>query len=571
MSLYKSGIALLLAAALSGCAGTDRTVSQSSDYTRNSGGSLKPAQAAFTLEHADLAFKVYPDDKTLAGSATLTLKVLQSFNELALDLDRVYVIKAITVDGALVDASDWNNPKGLLSIQLANKRAVGDVVKVKIDYEGQPHEAIDPPWDGGFVWDTTKSGQPWIATAVQSNGCDIFWPCVDHPLREPQAVDIHITVPKPLVAASNGTFEGVEEDGDWRTWHWRSEVPVNTYAVALNIGPYELMEDTYQSHFGNTIKLQYWHLEEHTQDAGKLFAEFAPTLQFYESMIGPYPFGHEKMGVVDTPHLGMEHQTINAYGNKYKPGEFGFDWLLHHEFAHEYFGNQMTHKDLDDMWLHEGFGDYMQILYAQYLHGQRAYHSYLAKKRFKLKNKAPLVSGRAMNDQDVYVDGPAMDLYNKGSWFLHTLRHQIGDEAFFRSIRLLVYGTDNPQPGNFSPRIASTTDYLNIVNEVTGKDNEWLFKAYLYHAELPELKVNRGESQVDFSWELPDGSTFAMPLEVQVNGRRVTLDMANGKGSVRARRGEVVIADPDSKILRHEPHVEAFRAYQKKAKKASGK
>jgi aminopeptidase N len=536
------------------------------EYTLGSGGQLKAAQARFVIKHEDLDFTLYPQTKSIAGKATLTLQAQASLSSVALDLDSVFAIGQIKVDGTVIPAKDYSNPEGLLKITLPSSIDKGNSVKVFIEYAGVPLEAHRAPWDGGFVWNETEDGQPWIATAVQFEGCDVFWPCIDHPLREPEALDIHITVPAPLAAASNGLYKGMEHKDGWNTYHWQALSQHNTYGVSLNVGPLTLMRGDYKSQFGNTIDLQYWHLKGKEEGAKKLFGEFSLILDFFESVIGPYPFFEEKMGVVDTPHLGMEHQTINAYGNKYRVDEYGFDWLLHHEFSHEWFGNQLTHKDQDDMWLHEGFGTYMQSLYAQYLYGDLGYKSHLYAKRQRISNKAPMVSGKSRTEKEV-SEGPSGDNYTKGALFLHTLREAIGDKAFFSSVRQLVYGTDTPKPGNFKPRYASTQDYIEIVNKTTGKDFDWLFKAYVYQKNLPELVKTRNGNQVDFSWKLAEGVVFDMPLEVSVDGKLTTLNMTNGQGSLMAEPNAVVIVDPQSKILRHQPYIDAFHKSSRTAKR----
>jgi hypothetical protein len=217
---------------------------------------------------------------------------------------------------------------------------------------------------------------------------------------------------------------------------------------------------------------------------------------FDEATVGPYPFGDEKMGVVETPHLGMEHQTINAYGNGYKIDGRGYDWLLQHEFAHEWFGNQLTNQNADDMWLHEGLGSYMQPLYARWLLGDRYMQRELANQREGLINKYPVVSGTSKTEDEVYKGdvGPGNDIYSKGSLISHSLRMLIGDEAFHEAITRLVYGRPDPQPGNFAPLYRSTGDFLEIVNAVTGQDYGWFFKGYLYNAALPVLKQTRGRA-----------------------------------------------------------------------------
>ena len=529
-----------------------------SKYTIASGGKLKPEHEAIVIKHADLSFKILPDDKAIEASASLTIKALQQREQIWLDLDYLLPVSSVKVNGMSLATSNYSNEQGQLKITLPTAVSKGEKVKVTIDYAGKPMVAKRAPWDGGFVWGKTENDKHWIATAVQGEGCDIFWPCIDHPLREPYAVDMHISVPEGLAAAANGKYMGKETNNGWNTYHWKTLKQINTYAIALNIGPYELIQDTYKSHFGNEIDLQYWHLEGQEEGAKGLFREFSEIMAFFEQMIGPYPFGDEKMGVVDTPHLGMEHQTINAYGNDYKVDRFGFDWLLHHEFAHEWFGNQLTHKDPDDMWLHEGFGSYMQPLYSQYLYGDAVYFEHLSRLRRGIKNKAPVVAGRPMTEQEVYVDGPASDIYNKGAVFLHTLRELIGDEAFFKATRKLVYGTDTPKPGNFKPLFRGTEHLIEIVNEVTGKDYTWLFKAYLYEKDLPKLMVNRTADKVQYQWQLAEGIAFEMPLEVSVNGKVTVLPMTDMKGELALNVGDTVITDPEAKVLRDMPFMEAF-------------
>jgi len=221
-------------------------------------------------------------------------------------------------------------------------------------------------------------------------------------------------------------------------------------------------------------------------------------MDFYEATVGPYPFADEKMGVVETPHLGMEHQTINAYGNAYRLDGKGYDWLLHHELAHEWFGNQMTNRNADDMWLHEGLGSYMQPLYLRWLHGERYMQAELQEQRRDLINRFPVVSGADRSEDEVYKNdiGPGLDLYNKGSLIAHSLRMLIGDEAFFRSLTRLVYGTSDPRPGNFTTRYGTTDEFLAITSEEGGRDLTWFFRGYLYQAALPDLRQTRGNGEL---------------------------------------------------------------------------
>ena len=519
-----------------------------------------PEQLASVIEKAELSFRVDPAKKRLEGDATLHLRVSQQLQRLVVDLDRNYAIERVEIDGAPVDAGHWRNPEGRMQVDLPRPLAAGGQATLRIRYAGQPHEAKKAPWDGGIVWAKAPTGEPWVATAVQGEGCDLLWPCIDHPMGKPLEVVQHVTVPSPLVAAGNGIAEGMDEQDGWRTYHWRARMP-DTYAIALNIGPYELLQTDYSSRFGNTIPLRFWYLKGNQAKAEGLFAEFAPMLDFFEEVIGPYPFADEKMGVVETPHLGMEHQTINAYGNDYKKAETGYDWLLQHEFAHEWFGNQLTNVDWDDLWLHEGFGTYMQPLYLQWLRGDMEYMAALMKMRSTLMLRHPIVAGRSMVEKDVAnaERGPGNDVYYKGALMLHTLRGLIGDDAFFRATRELVYGSAAPKPGNFQPRYASTGDFIALVNRITGRDYGWFFDVYLRSVKLPELVATRDASGLALRWKTEGGKPFPMPVQVRAGDRVVDVPMTDGRGHVALAAGESFTLDPHSKVLRELPHMAEYQ------------
>ena len=546
--------AIVCAALLAGCA----TQPALTDYTVNSGAQRSAAQQALSFDHADLSLRIDPDSRSLRGDATLTFSTSAPLDSIELDLDRNLPIDGIAVDGQPLAANRWRNPDGKLTIDLPQRLEPGRQIKVRVTYHGEPHVAKRAPWDGGFVWTRTPDGKPWVASAVEGEGCDLFWPCIDHPMGKPKVVDEHITVPAPLVAAGNGVATGMTEANGWRTWHWRAKYP-STYGIAINVGPYEVLSGEYRSRYGNTIPLRFWYLPQNKAHAQDLFKEFPLMLDFFESTIGPYPFADEKMGVVETPHKGMEHQTINAYGNKYVKTPYGYDDLLQHEFAHEWFGNQLTNADWDDMWLHEGLGSYMQPLYMQYLHGDQEYFAALMQQRASIRNKAPLVSGKHKREEDVYDlkrGGPGGDIYSKGSLVLHTLRGLIGDDAFFRAVRELVYGTADPRPGNFAPRYATTPDFIAIAQRASGRDLGWFFQAYMYQAALPELVATRRGDTLDLVWKTAGKTPFPMPLDVRVDGRVVTLPMADGHGSIALPPHATVTLDPQSKILRREKRFE---------------
>lgn len=549
-----SSLATLIAAAtlLTGPAVAQTPASGSTDFTLQTDLPRTPEQEDVRLDRIDLALRVLPDDQSLRGVGALDFTALAPVDRLVVELDTVYAVTDVQVDGRTIAAEAWSNPEGRMTIQLPRALAAGETVALRIAYEGRPRVAPSSPWDGGFVWATAPGGEPWIGSAMQKEGCDLLFPCVDNSNAEPARADIHITVPSNLSAPANGVLVGKVDNGDGTTtWNWTARDP-NIYAINVNVGPYDEVRADYQSRFGNVIPMHYWHLRsDRPEDVQRLFAEFPQMLDFFEQVIGPYPFADEKMGVVHTPYLGMEHQTINAYGNGYKIDERGYDWLLQHEFAHEWFANQLTNRNADDMWLHEGLGTYMQPLYAGWLRGDAYMQRELADQRDSLMNRAPVVSGVSLGVDDV-SDGPGNDIYYKGSLVAHTLRMLVGDRDFFEALRILVYGRPDPRPGNFTTQLRSTPEFLEIVNRVTGRDHDWFFRAYLYEAALPVLTQTRDGGRIDLAWSTPAG-VFPMPVEVEVDGVRRLIPMRDGRGFIEAPPGAVIRIDPENKVLRADP------------------
>jgi len=537
---------------------------ESTAFTLRTDQPRTPEQEAMQFDKADLSIRVLPDRKAIDAVAVLDFTATAPIDRLVVELDTLLTVSEVSVNGVPVPTDRWSNPDGRMTVELQDALAAGDTAQLRIAYAGQPRVAPRAPWNGGFVWANTADGTPWIATAVQPEGCDLFWPCIDSPLAEPNRVDLHITVPSNLAAPSNGKFMGTVDHGDgWTTWNWSAANP-NTYAIALNIGPYDEVKADYRSRFGNVVPMSYWHLR--SDDPAKpqaLFDQFAPMLDFYEATVGPFPFGDEKMGVVETPHLGMEHQTINAYGNGYKLDGKGYDWLLQHELAHEWFGNQLTNVSWDDMWLHEGLGTYMQPLYARWLNGDRYMQTELAEMRQTLTNRFPLVSGVERDAGTVYEGetGPGLDLYYKGALVAHTLRLLIGDEAFHRSVTRLVYGRPDPRPGNFVARYATTPDFVAIVSEEAGRDMGWFFAAYLYQAALPVLQAERSGDRMILTWA--GGAAFPMPLTVEIDGETRTLPMTEGRGEIALEPNSHVLIDPENAVLRQLDFIDAWEASQR--------
>ncbi len=519
--------------------------------TAKTGKAMSPVQAAFDVRHYTLELKVMPDTRSIEGSVAVAFEALAATNAIELDLDPDLEIRGATLgDTSLAVTRNEDS----FTVALPDEMAEGDRATVTVAYGGKPHVALAPPWHGGFVWAETN-GSPWFATAVQTEGCDLWWPCKDTYADKPdEGVVVAITAPRGTVVASVGVLdEMIEGDDGYHTWRWVSRHPYAGYAIAINGGPYELVESEYTGVNGTAYPVQFWALPENADKARKLIETDAiPDLEFFERMIGPYPWGDEKVGFVETPHLGMEHQTINGYGEQYKRGDHGFDGLLHHELAHEWFGNVMTHARPEDSWLHEGYGAYMQSVYSEETVGRLGYFDKMYGAYVANEHCQPVTNPDV---EDVGEAFDNRDIYTKGAWMLHTLRNYIGEDAFWAGTRRLIYDTAEPWSLEYPIpfRYRSTGEFIEIMSEEAGEDVSWLVETYLAEVGMPELKQTREDDRLTLSWEVPGGRPFPMPVEVSVNGVVSEVRITSDSGSIRAPATARVIVDPDSKIMRALP------------------
>ena len=497
-----------------------------------------------------LELEIFPQNKSIAGVGYSQFLITQNTSQVELKLDSRFDISKITVDNKI---ASYERVGGVITINLGMSKITDDLVNIAVHYTGKPHIALRAPWSGGFVWSKTDNGLPWIATAVQGEGCDLFWPCKDHFADKADSMFISLTVPKTVSALTDGVLQSIDNIGEHKhRFNWKLSVPASDYNIALNIGPFTRIQQSYISINGESVPLEFWALNKNTDKAQTMIKDdLLQQIRFFETLLGPYPWGDQKLGFVETPHLGMEHQTINAYGKKYVRDISGFDWLLHHELAHEWFGNLITHQKLNDAWLHEGFGFYMQPIYSLYKFGEAAYSHSMYQSYLGLVNCHPVV----MEGEITSVQAFNSDIYGKGGWTLHTLRWLIGNELFWQATRQLLYTTTETHnlPYPIVPRYRSTQDFIDIVNKLTGEDYSWLFEVYLKRAALPELQQTRTDDKLVLKWQTPDDLAFPMPVTITINGKSNIYTMIDDQITLDINLQDHVIIDPHMKVLRYLP------------------
>ncbi|MBS1714898.1 MAG: M1 family metallopeptidase [Armatimonadetes bacterium] len=509
-----------------------------------SGGVLKLEQAAYDVQSYDVSLRVDPAAKSFRGMTVMLAKTVVPTASVLIDLDDPFAVSKIT-DGKT--ALKFERLKGALRVHFPMSKQPGDAIRIETTYAGVPHVAKNAPWDGGTVWAKTPSGADWISVALQGAGADLLFPCKDHPSDRPDRATMRITVPAPLTAVGPGRLkETIKNPDRTSTFVWEMPLPINNYSLVFNAAPYELVKDTVKSVGGQNVPIGFYVLPEHKAQAPKLIAEQKKYLAFMEKYCGPYPFRSVKLGIVETPHLGMEHSTAIAYGNRFRFAPDGLDWLLLHEFGHEWWANLVSNADWRDMWIHEGFQSFLDTFYIEQTRGKDAYFAAMKGRKRNVRNAAP-VAPREETSSEAYGG----DIYDKGALVLNSLRYLIGDEAFLKSIRRMAYPTPESEKwtDGRALRFVTTDDFVTVASRESQRDLSWFFEVYVRQASLPVLESESSDGVLTLAWKTSEGLPFPMPLDVVVDGKTVRVPMDGGKGTVRYS-GAAPVIDPNGWVLR---------------------
>jgi len=507
-----------------------------------SGGALSKNQVSIDIQHYDIRIKVDTKRKMLSGYVDVKMKIIEEIRFIELDLIKQYFISKVMIDSISTPFKHQQN-KIFIKAQDIKPRSV---ITVRVVYKGKPPEAEKPPWSGGFTWKKSKDGYPWVGVSCQGNGSYIWYPSKEHPSDEPDGADVYITVQKPLSIASNGLLQEVKDHKNkWHTWHWKTKYNINPYNINFTIGHFDIVERI-SPVLGKPLKVQYFVLKENIKGAEDLLDQAETFLEFFSRNFGQYPWINEKFGLVNTPYLGMEHQTIIAYGNEYKNNEKGYDFLLFHEMSHEWWGNYLSVADWADLWIHEGFAIYIESLYLEEKYGEDEYNNFFRKKLLKqIPLKQPIVPHRNATTDDV----SGLDPYYKGAYVLHMLRYLIGDVIFFEVLYEFLH-MKKQLPNNQ----VTTKDFIDLVHKKTEKNLDWFFRTYLYEKEYPNLIqiTNHGSNHtfIELYWE---NKNFSMPVEVFYNSntglRQRKLSLTNKPTMIAIPQHNKIKIDPEKRIL----------------------
>lgn len=505
------------------CIGFTTTISAQHHFTRQDTlrGTITPERAWWDLMHYHLDIAVQPSDSSIAGKNTITYRVLSSEDRMQIDLQPPLKIDSVIHQGmiqeVIKDGKAW-------FVSFSGEQSKGDVHEVEVWYSGKPKIARRAPWDGGMTWKKDVNGKPFVASACQGIGASVWWPCKDHMYDEPDSARISVRVPEGLMNISNGRLEAtdVHDDGS-QTFHWVVRNPINNYGININIGDYVHFTDTFPGENG-PLSCDYYVLRNDFSKAKDHFPfEVHRTLAALEHWFGPYPFYSDGYKLVHVPYLGMEHQSSVTYGNGFEKGYMGmdlsssgwgmkFDFIIVHESGHEWFANNITYRDIADMWIHESFTAYGEGLFVEFYYGKDAGAEYITGTRANITNDAPIIGQYGVNHEG------SGDMYYKGANMLHTIRQLMDNDDRWRDV---LRGLNE----KFRHQTVTTSQIERYISDAMEMELKPVFDQYLRDVRIPVLQCYWTDNILNYQWvnTVPD---FNIPVKVNVAGKTVELPAA---------------------------------------------
>lgn len=498
-------------------------------------GGYGPGRSWWDVTFYDLHVTVVPADSTIRGWNGITYRVLQPAKEMQIDLQEPLVADSIKQDGRILT---WRRDGNAFFVTLTAPQPKGKIKTVTVWYHGKPRTARNPPWDGGLIWREDSLHNGWISTADEGLGASVFWPNKDHLADEPDSQRIAVTVPKGMIDVSNGRLRSQKDNPDGTTtFEWFVTSPINNYAIEINAGQYAHFSDTLQGEKGK-LTLDFWPLAIHLDTAKVQFQQAKAMITCFEHWFGPFPWYEDGYKLVEAPHLGMEHQSGVAYGNKYKNGYSGrdlsgtgigmkWDFIIVHESGHEWFGNNITAKDRADMWVHEGFTNYSEGLYTECQQGKEAGAKYIIGSRRNITNRTPIIPPFGVNG------GGSGDMYYKTGSMLHMMRQIVNDDEKWR------VGILRGLNKTFWHQTVTGRQVEDFINKQSGINFDKVFAQYLTTTKIPTLEYKISGTTLSYRWaNVVPG--FDMPVKVTLNAEGYSLI----RPTEEWKNAEIRLADP---------------------------
>lgn len=471
-------------------------------------GSITSEREWFNVIHYDLHSSFDSSDSSILGYNKITYLVLKPKQIMQIDLMSPMILDSIIQNDKLCS---WKKDGNAYFIHLIVPQKSGEKQFITCYFHGKPQVAKLPPWDGGMVWKKDKNLDPWISIACQGLAGSVWFPNKDHVYDEPDSMNFFITVPKNLIAVSNGRLISVTENtSSVKTFHWEVKNPINNYNIIPYIGKYVNYTDTFMGE-GGKLDLNYWVLDYNLEKARQQFVQVKSMLRCFEMWFGKYPFYEDGYKLVESPYLGMEHQSAIAYGNGFANGYKGrdlsltgwglkWDFIIIHESGHEWFGNNISAQDVADNWIHESFTTYSENLYTEFLYGKKAGAEYVIGTRKLIKNDIPVIGKYAVNSQG------STDMYYKGANMLHSIRQIVNNDSIWRCFLRDINKT-------FWHQTVTTKQIEIYMSEYFKIDLKYLFNQYLREIQIPVFEYKMKKNVLIYRWTncVPN---FNMPVRI---------------------------------------------------------
>ncbi len=445
----------------------------------------------------DIVLEPNFEAKSIKGSNKISLTIEKDIVNPVFQIDLQSPMKADKIT-ATFPITEKKVDGDFIFLTTKKKFKKGEKFTIDIEYSGNPVIAKHAPWDGGWMFTKDKNGNPWTTAADEGIGASIWLPVKDIWSDEPDnGITFKIITPKDLVGVGNGRLIKEENLGDKKSWLWEVKSPINDYSIIPSIGKYVNFKDTFDGEKGK-LDLDYWVLDYNLDKAKKQFEQVKPMMKAFEHWFGPYPFYEDSYKLVESPHLGMEHQSNVAYGNKYQNGYLGrdlsgtgiglkWDYIIIHETGHEWFANNITAKDQADMWIHESFTTYSETLFVDYNYGKAEGNKYLQGLRQNIQNDKPIIGTYGIRNEG------SGDMYPKGANMIHTIRQVINNDEKFRQI---LRGMNK----DFYHQTITTKQIEDYFIQKSGIDLKSIFDQYLRTVKIPTLEYKQNGNQLTYKW-----------------------------------------------------------------------
>lgn len=494
-------------------------------------GSINADRSWWDVTHYAISVEADIDQKTIQGKNIISFHALQNGQRMQIDLQEPMQLIAARARGVdLVFRRDGN----IYLIDFPQIITKGTQTAVELEFAGRPVEAKNPPWDGGWIWRKDKNGHPFVSVACQGLGASVWYPNKDHQSDEPDSASLHIIVPEHLSAVGNGKLRSKETLSNGKVaYTWAVTNPINNYNIVPYIGRYASWKENFSGENGD-LECSYYVLDYNVEKAKKQFQQAITMLKCFEHWFGPYPFYEDGFKLVESPHLGMEHQSAVAYGNRFENGYLGrdlsgsgwgekFDFILIHESGHEWFGNNITTNDIADMWIHEGFTNYSESLYAGCEFGKEAGNEYVIGTRRLIRNDKPIVGTYGVNHEG------SGDMYYKGGNLVHMIRHILNDDEKFR----MMLRAMNKEFGRKSTDGKTLEAFMS---KAAGIELSKVFDQYLRHTQIPKFEYRVEKNSLSYRWVncIPG---FDMPLKI-VMGKEMMIRPTDQWQSLRLSKDQ---------------------------------